>query len=319
MKLLVAIPCLNEAESIRSVLEAIPSQIQGIDEILKVVIDDGSTDQTAVEAAKAGAVVVSHGYNRGVGAAFHSAVEFALRKDVDFMVNIDADRQFDPNDIPKLLQPLLTGEADFVTASRFIDPAYYPKMPRIKFWGNIRMAGLISFLSGRQLFDVACGFRAYSREVLLNLNLQGQFTYTQETLLDLTFKNFRIKEVPVHVQYFHERRSRVANNLFKYAFNASMIIFRCYRDYHPLRFFWFIAGCLFLVSIGFGSILLVHFLRTGLFSGQIWAGFTAGFFFMIGLSFFISGIVTDMLNRQRANQERTIALLKRINREIRLQ
>lgn len=310
-RLLVVIPCLNEAATVASVITDVPKDIKGIDEVVVAIVDDGSTDDTAAVAAKAGAIVLSHGENRGVGAAFQTALAFAIDQRFDVMCNIDADRQFDTNDIPRLVGAIVDGEADFVSASRFVDKAFTPDMPPVKHWGNLRMSSLVSGLAGRTFHDVSCGFRAYSREALLNLNLHGRFTYTQETFLDLAEKGLRIKEIPVKVTYFAERKSRVAGNLFKYAQRTSSIIFRLYRDYHPLRFFWSIAVAFIVIGALFGAILLGHYAMTGKFTGQIWSGFVGGFFVVLGVSFGIVGVVADMLDRVRVNQERILYLLKK--------
>ena len=310
-RLLVVIPCLNEAATVGGVITDIPRAIDGVGEVVVAIVDDGSSDDTAAVAKAAGAVVLSHGENRGVGAAFQTALAYAVAQRFDVMCNIDADRQFDPNDIPRLVKSIVDDESDFVSASRFVDKAFTPDMPAVKHWGNLRMSALVSGLAGRRFHDVSCGFRAYSREALLNLNLHGRFTYTQETFLDLAFKGLRIREIPVTVKYFADRKSRVAGNLFKYGQRTSSIIFRLYRDYHPLRFFWSIAAFFLFVGFAFGTILLVHYARTGLFTGQIWSGFVGGFFAVVGLALGIVGVVADMLDRIRVNQERILYLLKK--------
>lgn len=311
MHLVVAIPCLNEEASIGQVLRDVPTTLPGITRITKLVIDDGSTDRSAEESKANGAFVIRHVANRGVGEAFKTALSYAVSQRADLMVNIDADGQFAPADIVKVINPIVTHEADFVTASRFVDATVIPDMPAVKHWGNKRMSDLISLLSGRRFYDVSCGFRAYSREAMLNLNLHGKFTYTQETFLDLSIKNIAIKEVPVHVRYFPGRKSRVAGNLFQYAYKTSKIIFRCYRDYFPLRFFWSIALFFALWAVVFGAIFWGHFFMTGRFSGQLWAGFMSGFFLMVGLAFLITGVVADMFDRMRSNQEKILYLLKK--------
>jgi glycosyltransferase involved in cell wall biosynthesis len=311
-RLLVAIPCLNEGATVARVIRDIPRDIPGIKAVTVLVIDDGSTDDTTAEAKAAGAHVASHGDNRGVGAAFQTALAYAVQNGFDVMCNIDADGQFDPLDIPRLVRVIVDGEADFVSASRFVDPSFTPaEMPWLKRWGNARMSSLVSGLAGHRFHDVSCGFRAYSREAMLQLNLHGRFTYTQETFLDLAFKGLRIRELPVKVTYFKDRKSRVAGNLLKYAQRASTIIFRLYRDYHPLRFFWAIAAFAFLLGAGFGSILLYHYVTTGMFTGQIWSGFVGAGFLAIGVVFVVVGVVADMLGCIRVNQERLLYLLKK--------
>jgi glycosyltransferase involved in cell wall biosynthesis len=311
-RLLVGIPCLNEEATIAEVIASIPRDIPGVAQVDILVVDDGSTDSTAARAAAAGARVLSHGTNRGVGVAFQTMLRFAVENGYDALSNIDADGQFDANDIPRLVAPILKGEADFVTGSRFVDRALIPEnMPGVKRWGNERMSALISTLSGRKYHDVSCGFRAYGREALLQLNLHGRFTYTQETFLDLTHKGLRVVEIPVVVKYFEGRKSRVAGSILTYAMRTSSIIFRIYRDYQPLRFFVGLALSFMLVGAGFASILFGHYLMTGMFTGQIWSGFVGGGLFLVGLLFLILGVVADMLDRIRMNQERILYELKR--------
>lgn len=311
LRLLVAIPCLNEAATIAQVIREIPRSIAGVHSIDVLVIDDGSEDSTSMEATSAGAIVLRHSRNRGVGSAFQSAVNYAVEQGYDVMVNIDGDRQFNPVDIPKLVAPILSGEADMVTASRFIDASMTPKMPKVKLYGNHMMSYLISRLVRRKFADVSCGFRCYSRESLLKINLNGAFTYTQETFLDFAAKSLEIKEVPIDVQYFDDRKSRVAGSISKYAINTSKIIFRGYRDYFPLRFFWGISAFFAVPATLLSIIFMLHYFLTGAFSGFLFAGFSAAFLYFMATVFFVLGIVTDMLDRIRTNQERILYLLKK--------
>jgi glycosyltransferase involved in cell wall biosynthesis len=310
-RLLVAIPCLNEAATIETVIARVPRSIPGIGRVDVLVVDDGSTDGTGTLAAAAGAIVLDHRRNRGVGAAFQSAVEFAVEHGYPIMVNIDGDGQFSPEDIPKLVTPILDGAADMVTASRFKDPQLVPDMPRVKLVGNRMMSWLISRLVRARYADVSCGFRCYSREAMLRLNLYGAFTYTQETFLDFAAKNLRIVEVPIRVLYFQDRESRVASSIRRYATSTGKIIFRSYRDYFPLRFFMGIALACALPGAILGGIFWGHFLLTGRFSGYLFAGLSSAFLILLSVVFLVVGVVTDMLDRIRMNQERILYLLKR--------
>ena len=311
LRLLVAIPCLNEDATIAQVVNDVPRLIEGIDSVDVLVIDDGSTDKTREAATTAGALVIQHPRNLGVGKAFHSAVNHALENGYDIMVNIDGDRQFNPQDIPKLVLPVLAGRADMVTASRFVDSRMVPDMPKVKLVGNHLMSRLVSGLVREKFHDVSCGFRCYSREALLQMNLHGAFTYTQETFLDFAVKRMTILEVPIAVQYFAERKSRVVSSISKYAVHTAKIIFRGYRDYFPLRFFWGI-GCLFLIpALILAAIFFGHYFKTGFFTGYLFAGFLSGFFLVLATVFFVVGIVADMLDRIRSNQERILYGLKK--------
>ena len=310
-RLLVSIPCLNEERTIGILIKEIPAAINGIDAVDILVVDDGSRDNTAECARFNGAHVISHGTNLGVGSAFQTAVGYAAKNKYDLMVNIDGDRQFNPKDIPRLTDPILLGTADMVTASRFIDKNLIPKMPVVKLFGNHMMSFLLSKMLGIKFHDVSCGFRCYSREALLHINLHGAFTYTQETFLDLCYKKLKIVEIPISVVYFADRKSRVAGSIIKYAINTSKIIFRGYRDFYPLRFFWSISAIIFITALAFASFFFGHFILTGKFTGYLFAGFTSGFLFILSVVFFVLGIVTDMLDRIRANQDRVLYFLKK--------
>jgi len=240
MHLIVALPALNESPTIADVIGRIPRDYAGITKTTIIVIDDGSTDNTAAIARSCGAIVISHPHNKGVGAAFHTAVRESICLNADLLVNIDADGQFNPSDIDTLIKPIVDGEADFVTASRFKDSSIKPEMPWVKYMGNKFMSCLISKLTKRNFYDVSCGFRAYSKETLYRINLFGKFTYTQETFLDLVFKDVRILEIPIPVLGVRKYgKSRVASNLFRYGMNSLRIILHTFIDYKPLSIFGF--------------------------------------------------------------------------------
>ena len=311
MKLIIIIPALNEATTIGKVIDDIPKKIQGISEILPLVIDDGSSDGTAKIAADHGALVISHTKNMGLGIAFKSGVTYAINHSVDIMVNIDADGQFYPQDIPALIAPIIKGEAECTTASRFINPELYPDMSIVKFYGNKAMSLLISFLTGQKFYDVSCGMRAYNRHALLNFNLTGNFTYTQEAILNLAYKGIIIKEVPIKVIGKRQNGdSKIASNLFRYAIRTSIIIFRAFRDYKPLYFFGIIAILFLLLSFSLGLFLLIHFLQVGTIFPHKWAGATAIITGIISFACLMIGLLADMLDRIRMNQEKILYLLQ---------
>ena len=298
--LLVSLPALNEARTIGEVIAGIPLEIPGVSKIEVLVINDGSTDSTASVAAEAGAHVIQHDQCRGVGAAFRTALDYATERGFDLIVTLDADGQFDPADIPTLVAPVLAGEADLSTVSRFKDKTLTPAMPWAKRWGNRKMSQLISRLAGRKLYDVSCGMRCYSQRAMLSLNLMGAFTYTQEVILNLSFKGFKIVEVPIPVR--GERaygESRIANDLWRYAFRTSSIIFRAYRDYNPMRFFARIALLLFAPAVALEVFFLRHYLLTGTFHPHKWAGFTGAGLAVLSVMMLYMGMIGDMLTRHR--------------------
>ncbi|MGB6043544.1 MAG: glycosyltransferase family 2 protein [Pirellulales bacterium] len=308
LHMIVSIPALNEENTVCEVIRAIPRTIPGVDVIDVIVIDDGCSDNTAKVACEAGAHVIRHATTRGVGAAFQSALRVAIEQGTDVLVTIDADGQFDPNDIPKLAAPILSGDADFSTASRFVDPKLTPRMPWIKLWGNRQMSRLVSRLTRSRFYDVSCGMRCYGRRAMANLNPMGDFTYTQEVFLNLAFKRMRIVEVPIAVR--GERtsgESRVANNLWRYGMNTTRIILRAYRDYQPLRFFGGLALLLAVPAALLAGFLLIYYLRTGGFSPYKWTGFAAGTLAILSLVFLHMGILGDMLNRHRLYLEELLA------------
>jgi glycosyltransferase involved in cell wall biosynthesis len=312
--LVVALPALDEESTITEVIAAIPRRLLGIRTVEILVVDDGSTDRTAPLARAAGAEVVSHSQTQGVGAAFHTALQRAIERGADLLVTLDADGQFDPRDIPLLLEQVVSGNADFATASRFKDPALVPDMPWAKRFGNSMMSWLISRLLGQPFSDVSCGFRCYGQRAMLNLHLLGRFTYTQEVLMNLAFKRLRIVEVPLRVRGVRAHgRSRVARSLVRYAFRALHIILSCYRDFHPLRFFGVIALVLLVPGLGLGTFLLWHYLSTGALSPHKWAGFASAALLILSLVLLLVGVIGDMIARLRAYLEEVLYYHRRDN------
>lgn len=300
LRLLVCIPALDEERTVGDVVRGVPRLLPGIAEVDVLVIDDGSVDATAARATEAGARVLRHDDTRGVGAAFHTALSEGIEAGADLVVSIDADGQFDPADIAALVAPVVAGHADFTSASRFLDPALTPEMPARKRIGNRVLAKLISRLAGQTFYDVSCGMRCYGRRALAQLHLLGRFTYTQEVFLNLAFKQLRIVEVPLRVRGEREfGESRVAGNLWRYALRAARIIFRCYRDYHPLRFFGAIAAGLSVPAVLLASFLAFHYASSGAFTPHKWAGFVSAALLGLALLSLHMGIVGDMLTRHR--------------------
>ncbi|MCG6167594.1 glycosyltransferase family 2 protein [Leptospira sp. FAT2] len=305
----VIIPAYNEEITIARVIETLPNFVDFV-----IVVDDGSTDQTAEKARTAGAIVVSHKMNKGLGVTFKTGIVKALEIGADIVVNIDADGQFDSSDVLKLVKPVVEGKAGFATASRFKDPEFYPQMSKIKFYGNHLMSLLISIIVGKKFMDVSCGFRAYSRDTLLRLNLFGKFTYTQETFIDLVFKDITILEVPVRVRGTREfGKSKMASNLIKYAYNTSKIIFRVVRDYRALKVFGSLSIIAFAIGLIAGIFFAAHYLIVGTFYPHKWAGFVSGFFILFSIFLFLLGFIMDMLSRIKVNQEAMLYYLKNLN------
>jgi glycosyltransferase involved in cell wall biosynthesis len=315
MKLVVASICHNEAPTIAELLDAIPDHIDGVDELECWVLDDGSTDGTAAVADARGAHVHSDGQRKGLATRFRELVELALTRGADALVHIDGDLQFDPADIPKLVQPLVAGQTDVAAADRFSRAEggfRRPKgMPFGKYIGNRLGARVVSRLSRHEFHDVTCGFRAYGREALYALNTEGTYTYTQEAFQVLAMKGLRIRSIPIDVRYFAGRESRVVRSVYQYVAVSAMNILRAYRDFAPLRFFGWLGLPPFLLGSTAITFLLVHWLRTGDFSPYKFVGFAGVYFLTIGIAFWALGLVADMLSRMLRNEERILELLKR--------
>ncbi len=254
MKIVVIIPALNEAKSIGDVIQKIPRKIHPENEVAVVVVDDGSRDDTSERARESGAdLLVKHRINRGIANAFKSGVRTALEIDADIIVNIDADGQFDPHEIFKLVKPIADGEADVVLGTRFGSEEDARRVPIVKRMGNELVTMTVSLLSGQKFTDTQCGFRAISRRAAIEMNVTGLFTYTQEMILDLVKKGFRVKEVPISVRYFANRNSRVVSSLPKYAAKSlGIILFTILRVHRKS------IAAVFLVQIV--SVLLLYLL-----------------------------------------------------------
>lgn len=312
MKLVVQIPAYNEEKSIVSVIKEIPRKIKGIDKVEVLVIDDGSKDDTVKLAKEAGADhIIRNRHNKGLGPNFKRGIEYCLSIGADIIVNIDGDGQFNSRDVPVVAKPILDGEADMVTVSRFLQPEKTKNMPWVKKWGNRRFTKLISRITGQKFTDTQCGFRAYSREAAMKLNLQGKFTYTQEVFIDLAEKGMRIVEVPSEVKYFEERKSFISGNLRKYGFRSLGIIARATRDTQPLTFFGLPGVISFIIGL-LGGIYSFWYWATHLATTPIRMVFGVSVFFIVlGVLLIIFGLLADMLLTLKKNQEEIIYRIKK--------
>lgn len=299
MRLIVNIPAYNEEEKIGQTIKRIPRSFEGISEVLVQVIDDGSKDRTIEVSREAGAdLVYANGVNRGIGKTFRHAVERALENQADIMVNIDADGQFDPTDIEKLIRPILNQTADMVSADRFTESSA-ENIPWIKSVLNRFAARLIGGFMNTVIPDLTCGFRAHSRETLLRLNLPGDFTYTQEVIIDALGKNLKLTFVPVTVTYFADRQSRVVKSVFGYINNSFRIILKAVRDVRPMKFFGIPGLILMFISVGLFTAFLVHYFQDWKitpYRNYLIASLAT---FVIGLQFFVFALMADMIKTNR--------------------
>lgn len=311
MKLIIYLPAFNEEGNIEQVIATLPRELDHIDEIELLVIDDGSKDRTAELSQAAGAHVISHTRNRGVGAVFGTSIQYALENDADVMVGIDADGQFDSSQIPELLKPILLDHYDMVIGRRF-DGGRPKNMPVLKFWGNKMVSVLISSISGQKFSDVSCGFRAYGREALFRLNVFSKFTYTHESILSMVYQGLRVTEVPVNVSYDPGRKSRVAGSLLNYAIQTVKIIIRILLDYRAMRVF----GTIGSIFVGFGALcviaLFIYYFISGNFTPYKAVGFIGLGFTLFGMMIWLVALVSDLLNRMRINMDQQLYETKKM-------
>ena len=298
MKLVVLIPAYNEEFNIEKVVLSIPRKIRGIDKVEVLVVDDGSTDKTAELALNGGAdKIVSHKTNMGVGTAFMTGIRNAVSMNADIVVTIDADSQFDSNQIPEIIVPILNKQFDVVIGSRF--QAGAPKnIPRIKLIGNKIFTKIVSWLVGQKFTDTQTGFRAYSRDAFLNVSVVNEFTYTQEVLIDLKFKGLRIGEVPVTVSYDEKRKSRVVKNIFNYSVRVLSIIIKTLTFHKPMLAFGLLGAILS------GGGILAKILAVTEILG-VSAGLSTGLIIM-GVVSFMMGMFANVIFKRQAFTEKDL-------------
>jgi glycosyltransferase involved in cell wall biosynthesis len=312
MKLVVVIPALNEAATIGQVITQAPRDLPGVTVVDVIVVDDGSTDDTALLARRAGAQVVSFATNQGNGAAVLAGVRAALEQGADLVVTIDADGQFNPLDIAELVKPILDGRAEFVTCSRFARPDRIPHMPLVKLWGNAAVTRLTNFIAGTHITDSSCGFRAYTRDTALKMNVYSEFDYAQEALITLSAQGVRIDEVSLPVRGVREfGKSRIASNLFRFAGKCLSTLLRTMRDFRPLMFFGTLGVAFFAIGFLLGAWVIVHWLRTG--ETQPYTSFLtgSGVGLLMGVLLIVLALVADSLSRTRRILEELLYYSKR--------
>jgi len=308
MKLVVTIPAYNEEKTIAKVIKEIPKKIQGINSIEIIVIDDGSTDNTAKIAEEAGAIVLKHHGNRGLAAAFKTGLDAALERGADIIVNTDADFQYNQKQIPELIKPILEKKADIVLGSRF--KGWIEEMPLSKRLGNKLVTKVVSFVSGYRISDAQTGFRAFTREAALRMNILSDYTYTQETLLIAAEYKFKVAEVPVE---FRKRadRSRLISSIWGYAKKVALTILLAYISYHPLKFFLSIGGVLILAGLLAGLRVLFHYLATGLVGPYLPTALLSALLLILGFEVVIIGLVAEIVKFNRKVEEEILYRLKK--------
>ena len=296
MKLVIQIPCYNEEKSLPITLNDLPKHIDGIDEIEVLIIDDGSKDGT-VEVAKELGVnnFVEMSHNSGLAKAFVAGINKALEIGADIVVNTDADNQYCAADIEKLVKPILAGEADIVIGSRPVSEIehFSPLKKLLQKLGS----GVMRLISSTKVEDAPSGFRAFSKEAAIKLNVFDNYTYTMETLLQANAKGLKVVSVPIRVNE-QLRESKLVKNIFDYIFKSMKTTIRMFIVYRPFRFFITIAGLLAL----FGFIIAGRFLYYFAFgngNGHIQSLILSAILIITGVQVGVIAVLSELLSINR--------------------
>lgn len=309
MRLVVTIPAYNEEKTLGKVIREIPREINQIDDVKVVVVDDGSIDNTRKVAFEAGAdKIISFKQNRGLAQAFNVGLNVALQMNSDIIVNIDADGQYDGAEIIKLITPIVNSEADIVLGSRF--KGWIEYMPLQKKFGNSLATKVTNLLSGLKISDAQTGFRAFSKEAALRINVMSNYTYVQETIIQAMDKRLKIVEVPVHFRR-RKGKSRLVPNIFSYSKRAGLTILKTYRDYKPLKTFLLIGGFIMLIGLVFGLRVLIHYFNTGMVTPFIPSAILTAILLIVGFQIVILALIADMIGNNRKIQEEILYVLKK--------
>jgi glycosyltransferase involved in cell wall biosynthesis len=309
MKLIVQIPAFNEEATIAQTLRDIPKKIDGITAIETVVIDDGSSDNTADAARKAGAThVVQLKTHRGLASAFLAGINAALRLGADIIVNTDADNQYAGADIPKLIAPIVRGSADVVIGDREVSKS--PHMSGFKRLLQRLGSRTVGLASGIRVGDVTSGFRAFSRDAAMQINVFNPFTYTLETIIQAGNRNLGVQSVPVRTNA-PTRPSRLYRGLGTYLRKSIATIFRIYTIYKPLKTFFAIGALLMLAGSALGIRFLWDFAH-GDRGGHIQSLILAAVFLIIGFQTLLIALVADLISVNRRLSEEVLVRMKRM-------
>jgi len=311
-KLIIQIPCLNEAETLPVTIKALPRSFPGVDEIEFLVIDDGSEDGTADVARALGVDhIVRFPQNQGLARAFSAGVDAALKLGADIIVNTDADNQYEADDIPALVQPILDGKADMVIGDRGpADLEHFSASKRfLQFYGSWAVRGL----SGTKVPDAASGFRAFDRRAALRLNVISDFTYTLETLVQAGKKQLAVSYVPVRTR--QTRPSRLFRSIPDYLRRSLVTLVRIYSLYEPIRVFWTLGGLMILAGTLLGGRFVIYSFLYGP-QGLIQSLILAASLTIIGVQTVLMGLIADLIASSRALTEDTLLRVRKM--ELRL-
>jgi glycosyltransferase involved in cell wall biosynthesis len=298
-KLIIQVPCLNEADTLPATLADLPRSVPGIDVIEVVVVDDGSTDATS-EVARAHGVqhVIRFRRRKGLAAAFTAGIDTALREGADFIVNTDADNQYAGKDIVRLVEPLLRGEADIVIGDRNIRDLRHMSwqkklLQRFGSW-TVRQ------VSGTTVPDTTSGFRAYTREAALRMSLVSDFSYTLESIIQAGKKRMAIAHVEIGTNA-RTRPSRLFDSLFSYVKRSAATIVRVYAMYEPLKVFTYIGSVVFLAgfAISLRFLYFYVFATPAEASGKLQSLILSAVLMIVGFQVVLIGLLADVISGTR--------------------
>ncbi len=297
MKLIIQIPCLNEAATLPATLRDLPRSVPGIDVIETLIVDDGSRDGTADVARRCGVDhVVRLTRNKGLAAAFMAGIDASLRQGADFIVNTDADNQYAGHQIPMLIAPLLDGSADIVIGDRNIAEAEHMgwrkrQLQRLGSW-------VVRQVSNTSVPDTTSGFRAYTREAALRMTIVSEFSYTLESIIQAGKKRMAIAHVPVQTNA-RTRDSRLFDSVFSYIKKSGATIVRIYTMYEPLKVFTYIGLLVFSGGVALGIRFLYYFFFVNRGIGHIQSLILAAVLMILGFQVVLIGLLADVISANR--------------------
>lgn len=296
MKVIIQIPCFNEAATLRVALDALPRHLAGVDEVEILVVDDGSSDDTVKVAQDWGVHhVVSHVGNKGLAAAFITGLRSSLARHADIIVNTDADNQYNADDIEQLIQPILRREAELVIGARPILATEHFS-PLKKFLQRLG-SRVVRLVSETDVSDAPSGFRAFSRQAAIQLNVFSQYTYTLETIIQAGAKNIRIANVPVRTNP-DLRPSKLVRSIGDYVRRSILTIGRVFVIYRPFRFLGWIAGTLLILGALLG-IRYLYFMAIGEGKGHIQSVILMAILLLMGFHTLSMAIIADLVSINR--------------------